>query len=64
MIGVAEDDLGVEVVDQIPRQQAFDGGLRTDRHEDWRFDVAMRGVQNPRPRPRVRTGSLNFKTQH
>jgi len=29
MIGVAEDDLGVEVVDQIPRQEAFDSGLRT-----------------------------------
>jgi len=64
MIGVAENDLGVEVVDQIPRQQAFDGGLRTDRHEDGRFDVAMRGVQNASPRPGMRTGGLNFKTEH
>ena len=56
--------LRVEIVDQIPRQQAFDGGLRADGHEDRSFDVAMRGVQNPRPRAGVRTGGLNFKTEH
>ena len=64
MIGVAEDDVRVEVVDQIPRQEAFDSGLCTDRHEDGSFDVAMSGVQNPRPRPGPRTSSLNFKTEH
>jgi len=64
MIGVAENDLGVEVADQIPRQQAFDGGLGPDWHEDGRFDVAMSGMQNPRPRPGMWTGGLNFKTEH
>ena len=64
MIGVAENDLGVEIVDQIPRQQALDGGLRPDRHEHRRLDVAMRRVQYPRPRPGMRTGGLNFKTEH
>jgi len=64
MIGVAENDLRVEVVDQIPRQQTFDGGLRPYRHEHRRFDIAMRRVQNPRPRPGMRTSSLDFKTEH
>ena len=46
MIGVAQDDLGVQVVQQIARQDAFDGRLRADGHEHRSLDVAMRGVQN------------------
>ena len=64
MIGVAENDLRVEVVNQIAGQQAFYGGLCPDRHEDRSFDVAMRGMQNPSPRAGMRTGGLNFKTEH
>ena len=46
MIGVAEDDAGVEFVPKVALGQAFDCGLRADRHEDGGRDVAVRGVQN------------------
>ena len=49
---------------EIPRQQALDGGLSPDRHEHRRFDIAMRRVQNPRPRPRMRTSGLDFEAEH
>ncbi len=45
MVGVGEDDLGVEIVRcQVALHDAFDRGLRADRHEDGRFDDAVRGV--------------------
>ena len=46
MVGVGEDDAGLEFVPEIALVQSFDGGLRADRHEDGRRDVAVRGVQD------------------
>ena len=46
MVGVAEDDAGLEIVPQIALAESFDGGLRADRHEDRGRDVAVRGVQD------------------
>ena len=41
MIGVAENDFGAEGFEHILRD-GFDRSLRTDRHEDGRFDGLMR----------------------
>jgi hypothetical protein len=64
MIGVAQDDLGVKIVNQIARQQALDGGLRPHRHEDGGLDIAMGGMQDARARAGSGTGCLDFKTEH
>ena len=45
VIGVGQDDAGVEILREVALGEPFDGGLRADRHEDGRFDVAVRGVQ-------------------
>ena len=49
---------------RVAGKNAFDGRLRADRHEDRRFDVAMRGVQNARPRAGGGTDGLEFETKH
>ena len=46
VVGVAEDDAGVEVFPEVALGEAFDGGLGADGHEDGRRDVAVFGVQN------------------
>lgn len=46
MIGIREDDAGLEFVPQIALAESFDGGLRPDRHEDRGRDVAVRCVQD------------------
>ena len=46
MVGVAEDDAGLEFVPEVALVEAFDRGLRADGHEDGGRDIAMRGVQN------------------
>jgi len=42
MIGIGEQDARVEFAGQLARRKAFDGGLRAHRHEDRRFDYAVR----------------------
>jgi hypothetical protein len=44
MIGVPENDLGAQAFHLIVRE-ALDGRARPDRHEDGRFDLAMRQAQ-------------------
>ena len=62
MIGVAEDDAGVEIIPARSRWlEAFDGGLGADGHEDRRRDVAVRGVQDAGAGARDRTFGLNFE---
>ena len=46
MVGVAEDDAGLEFVPEIALVQPFDRCLCTDGHEDGRRDVAVFGVQD------------------
>jgi hypothetical protein len=41
MIGVAEDDLGAQVL-EIALGNPFDGALGSDRHERWCLDDAVR----------------------
>ena len=64
MIGIAQNDLRVQIIQQIARQHAFDGGLRAHRHEDRSLDVAMRGVKNARARAGVGTGGLKLESRH
>jgi hypothetical protein len=46
MVGIAEDDAGVEFVPQIALVESLDGSLRPHGHEDRGRDVAVCGVQN------------------
>jgi len=64
MIGVAEEDFRVEVVEYVAREDAFDGRLGADRHEDRCFDVAMRGVENAGAGASFGAGSEEVETGH
>ena len=46
VIGIAQDDLGIEIVQQIARQDAFDGPLGADGHENRRLDIAVGRVED------------------
>ena len=64
MISVAEDDLGVQIIDEVAREEAFDGGLRADGHEDRGLDDAVRGVKEARAGVGVRAGGLELEAEH
>ncbi len=64
VIRVAQDDLRVEVVQQIAREDAFNRPLGADRHEDRRFDVAVRGVQDARAGTCFGAGRLKLESEH
>jgi len=46
MVGVAEDDAGLEIVPQVALAESLDCGLCSDRHENRGRDIAVRGVQD------------------
>ena len=58
MIGVAQDDLSVEIVEQIPGEHGFYGSLGADGHEHRRFDIAMSCMKNARTGARFRANGL------
>jgi len=58
MICVAQDDLSVEIVQQIPGEHGFYGSLGADGHEHRRFDIAMSCVENARTGARFRANGL------
>ena len=64
VIGVREDDVCVEFAVQIALQDAFDGGLGPDRHEDRSFHNAVRGVEQSRAGAGVGTLGLKFETHN
>ena len=64
VIGVGEDDLGVELAGQIALHDAFDRGLRADGHEDGRFDDAVRGVDQTGASAGVGADGLEFEAHY
>ena len=64
VIGVGQDDLGIEFVCQIALHDAFDGGLRAHRHEDGSFDDAVRGVDAAGARAGVGALGDEFKMHY
>ena len=46
MVGITEDDAGVELIPQIALVQPFDRGLGADGHEDGGRDVAVWCVED------------------
>ena len=48
MVGVRQDDLGIEFNFDVAGEDAFQGGLRPDWHEDRGFNDAMCGVDQSR----------------
>ena len=64
MIGVTQDDFGVEIVRQVTRQQTLNRSLRPNGHEDRGFDIAMSSVQDARARAGFRTRRLKFEGEH
>ena len=42
VIGVGQQDADAEVVREVALREAFDRGLRADRHEDRGFDGSVR----------------------
>ena len=47
VVGVAEDDLSLDLVAYVTDMACLDGAYGADGHEDGRHDVAMVGVQHP-----------------
>lgn len=58
MVRVAENDLGVKVVQKVAWEDAFNGSLGADRHEDRSLDIAMRGVEDAGARSCFGAGCL------
>ena len=46
VVGVAEDDLRVDIVLQFVAMNTFDATVRTDRHKNRREDVTMVRMDN------------------
>jgi hypothetical protein len=61
VIGVGQQDADAEILVEIARTEAFDCRLRTDRHENGRFDSPMGGMEQPGARTGRRTLGNNFK---
>ena len=60
MVGVGEDDFRIQIARQVALRNAFDGGLRADRHEHRRLDNSVAGVEQAGARPRDRAFGLDF----
>ena len=64
MIGVGENDLGIEFPSQVPLHDSFDTRLRAHRHKDRRLDDSVIGVKQAGARTRLRTDGLNFEVHY
>ena len=58
VIGVAQDDLRLNLLLQFREMHPFDGALRADRHKNRCLDGAVIGRDQPRPCVRERVGML------
>lgn len=63
MIGIGENDPGVEIISELARRETFDGSLSSNRHEYGSFDCAVGGMQQTGACASVRTRGLNFKAK-
>ena len=63
MIGIRENDFGVEIFLDLPRHQAFNRRLGTDGHKYRGFDDAVGGMEQSGPRAGLGTLSLEFEPQ-
>ncbi len=61
VIGIAEEDLDVEILGEVALGEALDGGLGADGHEDGRADIAVRGMQYPGAGPGDGALGLDFE---
>ena len=63
MVGVGQNDGGIHVVGEVPRRQAFDGGLRAHGHKDRRRDHAVGSVEVAGARPGLGADGFYFESQ-
>jgi hypothetical protein len=61
MVRVRQDDLSAQLLRQVARRHTLHRRLRTDRHEDRRFDHTVSGVKKAGARTGLGTDSLNFE---
>src|SRR5580704_17878332 len=61
VIGIAQNDLGIDVLRQLPLGYRFHTSHRAYRHKDRRKDLPMVGSDPARPRRRPRAYALQFK---
>lgn len=64
MIGVGENNFGIEFPGQIPLHDPFDGRLGADRHEYGGLDNSVVGVKQTGARARLGTNGLNFEVHY
>ena len=63
MIGVSQDNLRIEVLQQFARRHRLHRSLRPHRHEHRRLDRTVGSVQQPGAGTGVRTCRLNLEVQ-
>src|SRR6202012_5197728 len=62
MIGVGQDDTGVELILEIPRRERLHSALCADRHEDGCLDGPVGGVKETGASAGLGTNGLYFET--
>src|SRR5438309_2270993 len=63
MVGVGEDDAGIQVNLEVPGRDSFDCSVSADGHEYRRFDHAVRGMKQPGARARIGADGLDFEAE-
>ena len=64
VIGVGQDDFGVEVVEELGGEDAFDRCLSANGHEDRGFDGAVGGVEDTGSGAGGGAGGLEVEAEH
>jgi len=62
MIGIAQDNIGFDIVFKFPLVHPFDGSGRPDRHKNGRLDGPVVGGDGSGARLRMSVGSRKFKS--
>ena len=63
VVGIRENDFGVEIFFELPGHQAFDRRLGADGHEYGGFDDAVGGMEQAGAGTGLGTLGLEFKPQ-
>jgi len=64
MIRIAKDDLGVQVVHKIARENALYGRLRADGHKDRSLNRPVGSMKDACPGSGNGAGGLKLKSKH
>jgi hypothetical protein len=58
MVGIGKNDLGIQIIDKVSRQDSLNRSLGPHRHKNRRFHNPMVRMQQPGPRASFGTSGL------